>query len=81
MTRLFKAPRRLVFEAFTDPEHLKNWWGTRGFTTTTRSKELRPGAIWPLFMHDPDGRDYHNRIVYEEIVEPERLVFRHDPDE
>jgi uncharacterized protein YndB with AHSA1/START domain len=81
MTRLFKAPRPLVFKAFTDPEHLKNWWGPRGFNTTTRSMDLRPGGIWRLVMHGPDGRDYHNRIVYEEILEPKRLVFRHEPDE
>jgi uncharacterized protein YndB with AHSA1/START domain len=81
MTRLFKAPRPLVFKAFTDPEHLKHWWGPRGFTTTTRQMDLRPGGIWRLVMHGPDGRDYHNRIVYLEVVEPERLVLKHEPDE
>jgi uncharacterized protein YndB with AHSA1/START domain len=81
MIRTFRAPRTLVFKAFTDAEHLKHWWGPRGFTTTTRGMDVRPGGIWRLVMHGPDGRDYHNRIVYLEVVEPERLVFKHEPDD
>ena len=80
-SRLFDAPRELVFSAFTDPEHLAQWWGPNGFTTTMRIFEFRPGGVWRFVMHGPDGRDYQNRITYEEIVRPERIVYRHDGGE
>jgi len=76
-TRVFDAPRELVFEAFTDAKHLAQWWGPNGFTTTTHAIDVRPGGVWRFIMHGPDGRDYENRITYEEIVKPERLVYRH----
>ena len=75
--REFDAPRDLVFEAWTDPEHLSRWWGPTGFTTTTSSFDMRPGGVWRFVMHGPDGRDYQNRITYEEIVRPLRIVYRH----
>jgi uncharacterized protein YndB with AHSA1/START domain len=77
-TREYDAPRALVFSAFTDPKHLAQWWGPNGFTTTTLSFDMRPGGVWRFVMHGPDGRDYQNRITYEEIVPPERIVYRHD---
>jgi uncharacterized protein YndB with AHSA1/START domain len=80
-SRLFDAPRELVFSAFTDPTHLAQWWGPDGFTTTTHSFDFRPGGIWRFVMHGPDGRDYQNRVTYEEIVRPERIVYRHDGGE
>jgi len=76
-TRVFDAPRHLVFSAFTDPNHLAQWWGPDGFTTTTLAFDFRPGGIWRFVMHGPDGRDYQNRVTYDEIVPPERLVYRH----
>jgi uncharacterized protein YndB with AHSA1/START domain len=76
-SRLLDAPRELVFSAFTDPRHLAQWWGPDGFTTTTHSFDFRPGGVWRFGMHGPDGRDYQNRITYEEIVRPERIVYRH----
>src|SRR5579884_4127269 len=75
--REFDAPRALVFSAWTDPKHLAQWWGPNGFTTTTSSFDMRPGGVWRFVMHGPDGRDYQNRITFEEIVPPERLVYRH----
>ena len=75
--REFDAPRDLVFAAFTDPKHLAQWWGPNGFTTTTHSFDFRPGGVWRFVMHGPDGRDYQNRITFEEIVPPERIVYRH----
>ncbi len=80
-TRLLDAPRELVFAAWTDPEHIGQWWGPSGFTTTTQSFELRPGGSWRFVMHGPDGRDYPNRIVYSEIIKPERLVYAHADDQ
>ena len=79
-TRLYDAPRELVFDAWSDPEHLAQWWGPDGFTTTTKAFDMRPGGEWWLVMHGPDGRDYDNRIVYREVVRPERLVYQHAGD-
>lgn len=76
-TRILDAPRDLVFSVWTDAKHLAEWWGPNGFTTTTQSMEFRPGGVWRFVMHGPDGRDYDNRITYDEIVKPERLVYHH----
>jgi|SRR5271168_104160 len=76
-TRVYDAPRALVFEAFTDAKHLAQWWGPNGFTTTTHTIDVRPGGVWRFVMHGPDGTDYQNRITYDEVVKPERLVYRH----
>jgi uncharacterized protein YndB with AHSA1/START domain len=75
--RVLDAPRDLVFAAWTDPTHLAQWWGPDGFTTTTRAIEVRPGGVWRLVMRGPDGRDYENRITYDEIEKPSRLVYHH----
>ena len=77
VTRVFDAPRDLVFDAWTDPKHVGNWWGPRGFTTTTHEMDVRPGGVWRLTMHGPDGVDYQNKITYLEVVKPERLVYDH----
>jgi uncharacterized protein YndB with AHSA1/START domain len=76
-TRVFDAPRDLMFSAWTDPKHLAQWWGPNGFTTTTSAFEFRPGGVGRFIMHGPDGRDYQNRIIFDEIVPPERIVYRH----
>ena len=76
-TREFDAPRELVFSVFTDPKHLSQWWGPDGFTTTTSAFEFRPGGVWRFVMHGPDGRDYENRVTFDEIVAPERIAYRH----
>ena len=75
--RVFDAPRDLVFAVWSDPRHLAHWWGPHGFRTTTHSFDMRPGGVWRFVMHGPDGRDYQNRITYEEVVRPERIVYRH----
>jgi uncharacterized protein YndB with AHSA1/START domain len=76
-TRVFDAPRDLVFAVWTDPEHLAQWWGPHGFTTTTHSFDMRSGGVWRFVMHGPGGRDFQNRITYEEVVRPQRIVYRH----
>ncbi len=76
-TRVYDAPRELVFEVWTDPKHLSQWWGPDGFTTTTSAFDMRAGGVWRFVMHGPDGRDYENRITYDEIVKPERIVYHH----
>lgn len=75
--RTLDAPRELVFAVWTDPKHLPHWYGPDGFTITIHEMDLRPGGVWRLTMHGPDGRDYHNKIVFSEVVRPERLVYRH----
>src|SRR6478672_9648141 len=64
-TRVLDAPRTLVFDMWSDPKHLAQWWGPDGFTTTTSAFDLRPGGVWSFVTHGPDGRDYQNRIVFE----------------
>lgn len=76
-TRVFDAPRDLVFDVWTSPEHVAQWWGPNGFTTTTHTMDVRPGGDWIFIMHGPDGTDYKNHIVYREVVRPERLVYDH----
>lgn len=77
LTRVYDAPVRMVWEAWTDPEQVAQWWGPRGFTLTTHSKDLRPGGHWAYTMHGPDGTDYENKALYYEVVECERLVYDH----
>jgi uncharacterized protein YndB with AHSA1/START domain len=77
-TRVLDAPPALVFAVWTDPKHLAQWWGPDGFSTTTLAFDFRPGGIWRFVMHGPDGRDYQNRIIFDEIVAPERIAYRHD---
>ena len=79
LTRLLDAPRELVFDAFTRPEHLKEWWGPEGFTNTIHEMDVRPGGDFRLVMHGPDGRDYRNHMVFVEVLRPERIVFKHVP--
>ena len=79
-TRLFDAPRELVFQAWSDPKHLANWWGPKGFSTTTHLFEFKPGGMWRFVMHGPDGTDYQNKITFVEIAEPQRIIYRHGGD-
>lgn len=75
--RVIEAPRELVWRAWTDPAHLAQWWGPDGFTTTTSAFDMRSGGVWRFVMHGPDGRDYENRITFDEIVEPECIRYHH----
>jgi uncharacterized protein YndB with AHSA1/START domain len=77
ITRLLDAPRELAWLAMTDPKHLVQWWGPRGFTTTIQQMDVRPGGLWIYVMHGPDGTDYPNHSVFQDIVCPNRIVFTH----
>ena len=84
VSRRISAPRKLVYEAFTSPEHLPNWLGPRGFSITTKSIDVRAGGEWRFTMHGPDGRDYPNRIVWTELHPHDFVVYAHageDPAE
>jgi uncharacterized protein YndB with AHSA1/START domain len=75
ITRVFDAPRSLVFKAWTHPDHLTRWWGPHGFTVLSCSMDFRVGGGWSLSMRSPAGVVDRQRGVFREIVEPERLVF------
>ena len=75
MTRVFDAPRKLVFDALTKPELLKRWFGPHGWTLTECEVDLRVGGAWRFFSHGPDGRSMGMRGVYREIVPSERLQY------
>jgi uncharacterized protein YndB with AHSA1/START domain len=77
ITRVLDAPRELVCRAWTDQKHVELWWGPRGFTNTFEKFDVKPGGVWLFVMHGPDGVDYPNWIVFDEIVKHERLVYRH----
>ena len=77
LTRVYNAPVRTVWDAWTVPEQVEKWWGPRGFTLTTHSKDLRAGGSWRYTMHGPDGVDYPNVTEYL-VVDPHRkLVYDH----
>ncbi|MFZ1527815.1 MAG: SRPBCC family protein [Ferruginibacter sp.] len=76
-TRAFDVPAALLYKAWADPEHLKNWWGPQGFTNTFYEFDLQPGGKWNFTMHGPDGKDYLNESIFKEIVPGKRIVFDH----
>ena len=78
--RVFDAPRELVWKAWTDPKHVANWWGPNGFTNTIHEMDVRPGGVWRLTMHGPDGTDWPNKMTFIEVVPPQRLVYDHCDD-
>jgi uncharacterized protein YndB with AHSA1/START domain len=74
-TRVFDAPRELVFEVWTDPKHLALWWGPDGYTNPLCELDVRPGGAIRIDMRAPDGIVYPMTGVYQEVVRPERLSF------
>lgn len=81
VSRVFNAPRELVFRAWSSHEHLSRWFGPDGFSITTHEMTFAPGGMWRFKMHGPDGHDYPNRVIFKEVVEPERLVYTQDDDD
>jgi uncharacterized protein YndB with AHSA1/START domain len=80
IARLLDAPQDLVFEAWTNPKHVALWWGPNEFTNTVHEMDVRPGGVWRLTMHGPDGVDFPNKIVFIEVDKPRRLVYTHGDD-
>lgn len=78
ITRTFEAARELVWDAMTNPKHVVNWWGPRGFSATIGKMDFRVGGVWKLVMVGPDGAKYPNEHTFQEIVKPERIVFSKD---
>ena len=77
ITRVFDAPRDLVWKAWTEPERIRQWSAPKGFTIPVAEGDLRPGGAWKSCMRKPDGTDLWLAGVYQEIDEPKRLVFTH----
>jgi uncharacterized protein YndB with AHSA1/START domain len=77
ITRIYDAPIQTVWDAWTDPNQVAQWWGPRGFTLTTHSHDLKPGGGWNYTMHGPDGVDYPNKTHYLEVEEHSKLVYDH----
>lgn len=77
ITRIYDAPVKMVWEAWVDPKQVAQWWGPRGFTITTRSKDVRAGGTWDYTMHGPDGVDYPNLTKFLEVEKYKRLVYDH----
>ena len=77
IARVLNAPRELVWEVWTNPEHIKDWWGPNGFTNTIFQMDVEPGGVWDFIMHGPDGTDYKNKSIYKEVIKPEKLVYDH----
>ena len=75
LTRVYDAPRELVWQAWTDPKMLAQWFGPRGFTSSVPELDVRVGGALRIVMHGPDGNDYPMKGVFREVVRPERLVF------
>jgi uncharacterized protein YndB with AHSA1/START domain len=75
ISRLVRAPRALLWRAWTDPALLKEWWCPKPWTTTVRAFELRPGGAFHTFMQGPDGGSSDNPGCFLEIVERERIAF------
>ena len=75
ITRLFAAPRELVFRAWTDPQQLARWWGPKDFTNPVCEVDARVGGALRIVMRAPDGSEYPMQGVFREVVAPERLVF------
>ena len=77
LSRLVNAPIDLVWEVWTNPEHIKEWWGPDGFTNTISKMDVRKNGEWNLTMHGPDGTDYKNKSVFKEITKHEKIVYEH----
>jgi uncharacterized protein YndB with AHSA1/START domain len=81
ITRIFDAPRQLVFKAWTEPEHLARWWGPAGFSIISFNGEVRSGGAWRRTMRSPEGSVFPKHGVYRDIAPPERLVFTYVSDD
>jgi uncharacterized protein YndB with AHSA1/START domain len=77
LIRVYEAPVKVVWDAWTDLQQVEQWWGPRGFTVTTKSKDLQPNGKWLYTMHGPDGTAYPNITTYHVVLKYEKLVYDH----
>lgn len=78
--KFFDVSNELLFEVWSNPEHLKEWWGPDGFTLTVISFDFRNGRFFEFVMHGPDGRDYKNKIQFLKIERPSLISYQHIGD-
>ncbi|MCW7470725.1 SRPBCC family protein [Leptospira kanakyensis] len=78
--KYFDVPVDLLFEVWSSPEHLTEWWGPDGFTLTIKRLDFSNGGIWEFIMHGPDGHDYKNKIQFLEIQKPNLISYKHIGD-
>jgi uncharacterized protein YndB with AHSA1/START domain len=77
MSRLYDAPRSLVWSAMTEAEHVSKWWGGPGFTNPVCEMDVRPGGLWRQVMRFPDGHELHLNFIFIAVERPTRLVWQH----
>ncbi|MBF6642124.1 SRPBCC domain-containing protein [Flavobacterium sp. J49] len=77
VSRLLNAPIDLVWETWTNPDHIKNWWGPNDFTNTITKMDVIPGGQWKLIMHGPDGTDYDNESIFTEVEKNKKIAYHH----
>lgn len=75
-TRIINKPRDLVYAAWADPDHLKNWWGPKGFTNTFTEFDFRPGGKWSFIMHGPEKGNYPNECEFTRIEKPSLIAWK-----
>lgn len=77
VTRTFNAPIDLVWEAWSKPEHICNWWGPDGFTCTISKMDFRTAGEWRLVLHSPDGTDFNNESIFREVIPFKKIIYEH----
>ena len=77
ISRKLNARVELVWEVWTNPQHIANWWGPNGFTNTITKMEVTAGGEWDLVMHGPDGTDYKNKSIFKEVIPFKKIVYEH----
>ena len=77
LERTLNAPIDIVWEAWTNPDHIANWWGPNGFSNTISKMDFKVGGEWNLVMLAPDGTNYDNRSIFEEIIPLKKIVYKH----
>ncbi|MES2332035.1 MAG: SRPBCC domain-containing protein [Bacteroidota bacterium] len=77
ITKMLDAPIELVWEVWTNPEHIANWWAPAGFTNTIHTMNVTEGGEWRLTINGPDGKNYPNKSIFGEIVQQKKIVFQH----
>ena len=77
ITRIFNAPVELVWEVWTKPEHLAQWWGPNGFTTTIHQMNVKEGEEWLLTMRSSDGQNFPNKSIFKEVILHKKIMFEH----
>ena len=77
MVKTFAAPINIMWEAWTNPDHITNWWGPDGFTSTIHKMNIQEGGEWNMTLHSPDGTNFPNKSIFKEIIPFKKILFEH----